>query len=238
MIDIHNHFIFGLDDGAKTLEDSIEMLKYAYNNGITTIITTPHYKKDKYVYCLEQIENNYDILLACLDKQNIPIQLYLGNEAYLDEYLLQDLITKQCKTLAGSRYCLIEIYYDTPFMGLKNILFDIISNGYIPIIAHCERLIIDKKDTNKIFELKKMGCYLQINANVLSSSKKIWLRKWLIENLENRLISFVSTDAHNTLTRPPDLMTAYNLVKKKLGIFTANEIFIKNPQKVILNEVV
>ncbi|PKM96264.1 MAG: hypothetical protein CVU84_00685 [Firmicutes bacterium HGW-Firmicutes-1] len=232
MMDIHSHIIYGLDDGAKTIEDSELMINMAYNDGIRSMIATPHYNK-YYIYDIESMEKRFQEIVDKFKEDKSDLKFYLGNEAYLDEYLLEALVGGKCKTLGGSQYVLIELSYNSPLQMVKKMLFDIIISGYIPIIAHCERLIGTKDDLNKIIELKEMGCYMQINVSILNKSK-IWLKRWLLKRLKDHTISFVSSDAHNISNRRPILMDAYNMVSKKIGREIADNVFLSNPEKIVL----
>lgn len=236
MIDIHSHILFGIDDGARTIEESMAMLRLASNNGTKAIIATPHYSRNKYFYKLEEYDKLFVTIIKEIKKEELSIKIYQGQEAFLDEYLLEDLLSGKCKTLNGSRYVLIEIFSNVSFQIIKKMLFDILIKGYVPIIAHCERIIKKKKDYNKIIELREMGCLLQINASVLLKRNKPFLRRWLIKRIKDETINFISSDAHNTTYRNPILSSTYKLVEKKVGISIANKIFIYNPERILIDK--
>jgi protein-tyrosine phosphatase len=232
MIDIHSHIIHGLDDGAKTFEDTISMINMSYNEGIRSIIATPHYH-EYFRYEMEQMESWFHVIVEKFAKDKPGMNFYLGNECYLDENLLEALLKGKCKTLAGSSYVLIEISYYTPTQMAKIMLTDIMRNGYIPIIAHCERLVDNKDDLGKISELKSMGCLFQINSSVLLKPQKRWLLRWIFTSLKNHTISFIASDSHDVIHRRPALKEAYSIVSKKAGIEIANDVFCTNAQKII-----
>lgn len=232
MMDIHNHIIYGLDDGAKTMEDTEAMINMAYNDGIRLMIATPHYNR-YFVYDVRTMEMRFQEICDKFNKNKQDMKFYLGNEAYLDEHLLTAIVEGKCKTLGGSQYVLIELSYNAPFKMVQKMLYDIIFKGYTPIIAHCERLISTKDDLHKIIELKKMGCYLQTNASILIKSRKIWLKRWLFNRLKDYTISFVSSDAHDIYHRRPLLSDAYNKVRKKVGKDIADNVFGKNAEKIV-----
>lgn len=237
MIDMHSHIIYGLDDGAKTLEETISMLNMAYNDGIRSIIVTPHYNY-KYKHNIDKLKIHFNSIQKRYIVERPDMKLYLGNECSLDESLLKDLINGKCRTLAESNYVLIEIGCNKVLEPTKVMLLDIIKNGYIPIIAHCERLIGIKRDLNYLYELSSMGCLLQINASILTKKKKWWLKRGIYNSLRSGVISFVSSDAHDNIYRKPLLKEAYNLVSNKLGIDIANNVFINNAKRIIDSAVV
>ena len=145
MVDIHNHIIFGIDDGAKTLNDSIAIAKMAEYEGIHTIIATPHFRKNRFLYPNQMMVENLKIIKNRILEEGINVDIHLGHEAYLNEYLLKELISGQCNTLAGSKYVLTEITNIDNYDMNKKMLFEIACNNFIPIIAHIERLIDEKK---------------------------------------------------------------------------------------------
>ena len=234
IFDIHNHIIYGLDDGAQSLEDTISMINMAYEDGIRSIIATSHYHPS-FRCDIEEMKINFQVVTENIAKDKPDMNLYMGNECYLDEKLLSALLEGRCATLAGSQYVLIEISYHAPLMIAKMMLADIIMNDYIPIIAHCERLINNKDDLKKILELKAMGCFLQINANTILAPQKRWLKNWIYTGLTNQTISFIASDAHNVIQRPPVLNRAFTLVRKKLGAKIADDVFFSNAQAIILS---
>lgn len=237
MIDIHSHIIYGIDDGPKNLDDSIAMLQMAIKDGINGIIATSHYN-NIFNYDMKEMEKNFYTILKKVFDEKLEIELYLGNEAYLDEFLLGALLSGNCKTLGKSQYVLIEIDYNASFNIVEKMLFDIMINGYIPIIAHCERLVRNEKDCIKLLKLKNRGCLLQINSSAILKAKKKWLKKWMIKRLKDNTISFISSDAHDIKVRKPILKEAYNIVRKKAGEDIAYNVFIANPKKIIFNEAI
>lgn len=227
MTDIHSHVIYGADDGPVTLEDSLAMLRMAYKDGINTVIATPHHN-DVYRIEPEIVLERADIIRGRLKRENIEINLFTGNECRLDERLLGDLLCGRCLTLAGSRYVLIEI---SPFLStgaVKAMLSDILRNNYIPIVAHCERLVGTKQDINRIRGLKEMGCLLQMNADTVLENKRGWFRQWVLSVISDGSVSFICSDAHGTAKRKPLLKKAYAAVAKCIGNDAAEHVFRLN----------
>lgn len=236
MIDIHNHLLYGLDDGARTIEETKQMIDISHQDGITSIIFTPHYIHNKNNYNLIQMQTKFDEIKKWVEALEPPIKLYLGHEAFLDETLIEDLVKGKCKTLAGSRYILVEFYKRTPYSVVRNLLFQIELNGFVPIIAHCERLVQNKEDLKLLLSLKEKGCLIQINAGTILKPDNRWQKRWLYKLIKNKTISFISSDAHNLDTRKPGLKLTYNLIAKKFGEQIAQDIFVNNPNQIILNQ--
>ena len=149
MIEIHCHLLPNIDDGVKSVEQSVETIKKLVDIGYKKIIITPHYingtsynvdNKDKYTLFLE--------LQKRIKELNLDIELYLGNEIFIDQYILDDLKSGKCCTMNSSRYVLVEISRNDIINDLDNILFKLLNKGIIPIMAHPERYLTVKKDKN------------------------------------------------------------------------------------------
>lgn len=236
MIDIHNHIIYGVDDGSKTLEDSIDLIQALIADGFTGAIATSHYRPELYKYNLKDYNSNFNKVKDQLSVRNIEFDLFLGNESYLSEHLLKDLLDGKCLTLAGSRYVLVEIISIVDLNITKRMLSDLALNGFIPIIAHCERLVESKKDLSDLLELKQMGFYLQVNVSALLKTKRKWLIRWIYKNIENGTISFLATDTHDVINRPPRAKPVYEYMLKKYGLLITNKVFHDNQNKIINDE--
>jgi protein-tyrosine phosphatase len=232
MTDIHCHILYGVDDGAKTPDDTQAMLDMAYKDGIRTIIATPHYNED-YGYGAEEIKNRLKDVSEQISDKMPGMKLYPGNECFLDDKLLDALRTGKCLTLAGSRYVLTEISTIVLSRITLNMLTDLLSSGYTPIIAHCERLIRDKSDIKKVSMLKDMGCLLQVNASAVLEKSSRWFDRWLYNGLFSGDITFIASDAHNLSTRPPALCEAYEAVIRKTDRETADRVFRTNAEALL-----
>lgn len=232
IIDIHSHLIYGLDDGAKTLKETIAMINMAYSDGVRAIIATPHYRhilgND-----LEKTARRFELICDFIAENRPEMKLYLGNECYLDENLLTALLEGKCRTLADSPYVLIEINYYAPLQITRMMLSDIVMKGYIPIIAHCERLMDTKNDLLKLSELKELGCLFQVNARTILEPQRGWLENWINMSLKTKSICFIASDAHDVVHRPPLLGTAYSVVRNNLGNKIADDVFCSNALGII-----
>jgi len=237
MIDIHNHIIYGIDDGPQNIEESVAILKKATELGIEGIIATPHFRKGLFNYSNELMMKNYNKLVKRLGEESLDIQLYLGHEAYLDSNLLEEIKIGNCLTLARSQYILVELPSLDNFYYIKKMLFDLANLDFIPIIAHCERLVHHKLNYSQLLELKAMGCFLQVNATfLLGKFKKYYLRQWILKQLSLGKISFVASDSHNLKNRQNNLLEAKKLLTRSMPKERIDIIFNKNPKRIISNE--
>ena len=236
MIDIHSHLLFGVDDGSRTLEESVHVIKKLSGVGYTDIILTPHYINDStYVSTREE---NLDVLKRLkvgLIRNNVNVNLYLGNEIYIDSEIANLLKNNIISSLNDTKYLLIEL----PMSGENEIYYDVfldlINMGYKVILAHPERYISFQKDFNKIYELKELGVLLQSNVGSVLGDYGRGAKKTIKRLLKENLITFMGTDIHHNKEEYTFVLKA----KKKMGKYLTqkqiNNIF-ENNAKVLLND--
>ena len=236
MIDIHSHLLFGVDDGSRTLEESVHVIKKLSEVGYTDIILTPHYINDStYVSTREE---NLDVLKRLkvgLIRNNVNVNLYLGNEIYIDSEIANLLKNNIISSLNDTKYLLIEL----PMSGENEIYYDVfldlINMGYKVILAHPERYISFQKDFNKVYELKELGVLLQSNVGSILGDYGKGAKKTIKRLLKENLITFMGTDIHHN----KEEYTFVEKAKKKMGKYLTqkqiNNIF-ENNAKVLLKD--
>ena len=198
MTDIHNHLLFGIDDGAKTIEDSIDVLRDMYNFGYKNVILTPHYIKDSnYSSSAKENYKRLKALKDALKENNININLYLGNEIYIDENIYDLLLKREIYPLNGTNFLLIELPISGEFENYVEIFEYLISKGCNVILAHPERYISFQKDFSKVYELEKIGVYFQSNLDSLIGRYGEDAQRTIRRLLKEKKISFLATDIHH-----------------------------------------
>ena len=236
MIDIHCHIVPNIDDGAKSLDDALEMAKIAYDEGIRKIVNTSHYhpnfeyKKGKELF--ESVKEFNNILKL----NNIDIEVFIGNELYYSEDIIEIIEQKEFYTLNNSKYLLIEF---PPIRFPKNIvdiIYEIKIRGYVPILAHVERYKEVQENVNIIYDCINEGALIQVNSSSIIGKNGNEMKKVSDILLYNNMIHFIATDAHSSTRRKPIIKETYNYVVKKYGEKKAQTLFIQNPSKVINNE--
>lgn len=236
MIDIHCHIVPNIDDGAKNLDDALEMAKIAYNEGIRKIINTSHYHPSFNYIKGEELLNRVKEFNNILKLNNIDIEIFIGNELYYSEDIIEIIEQKEFYSLNNSRYLLIEF---SPLNFPKNILdiiYEIKIRGYIPILAHVERYKAIHENINLIYECINEGALIQVNSSSIIGKNGNEIKKVSNILLDNNMIHFVATDAHSSIRRRPIVKETYNYIVKKYGEKRAQTLFIQNPSKVINNE--
>ena len=160
MIDIHSHILPGVDDGARTLTDSIEILRELVSVGVTDVVMTPHYIVDTH-YMSSRFENLKIIekLKQVVADEGLNINIYLGNEIFIDNGILENLKMGKISGLAGSRYLLIELPLNEEFPNYEDIFLDLMNRGYKVVLAHPERYSIYKMTLAWWRIYARWGCF-------------------------------------------------------------------------------
>lgn len=234
IIDIHTHVLPGVDDGSKTIEESLEIINYLKSIGIYDIVLTSHYiKGTKYEYNNFSRNNILNELESRLEDKNV--NLYLGNEVFLCEEVIELFNNKEITTINNSKYMLVELPLANYLKNFQNILCELNEHGIIPIIAHPERYRFIQNDKTKVRELLEFDTLLQINIDSLigkygKKAKKI--SKWL---LKKGLVQFVATDVHHVGNRK-ELEKSYKKLKRIVGKEKYNELTFINPKRVLENK--
>ena len=196
-IDIHSHLLPGIDDGAKNLENSIELIQKMSSYGIKNFITTPHVLGDVYPNSSQTIKEKLIEVQNELKRQNITdITVSAAAEYMMDEQFIELLKKDDILTLKDN-YILVEMsYFSAPF-NLYEILFDIQLKGYKPILAHPERYNFYHNDFENYYKLKKAGCLFQLNLLSLTPQYGKNVQKVCSKLLQEGLYDFVGTDTHH-----------------------------------------
>ena len=238
MIDIHNHILPNIDDGSKSFEESINILKQAYESGVTDIIVTPHFILGSSYS--SKVKDNETILKELKNKlklENININLYLGNEIFVENNMLELLKNKSATSLNKSRYVLFELPMNNNFKGLKDLLFNLQVNGYIPVIAHPERYYFLKENPKRIEELIEAGALFQSNIGSLFSRYGKEAKKTLELFLKHHMITFLSSDIHHeTDTFYEDIPRLKKILRNIISEEYMEELLTTNGKKLLQNE--
>lgn len=232
-IDIHNHSLFGVDDGATDIEESVNLLRSAYNQGVSKIILTPHYRYGMFKYPVEEISKNFEQLRK--EAENIGIEIFIGCEYHVNSKITEYLASGRCSTLAGSDYVLTEYSYDTEYEYIKKYTRELVDNGYIPVIAHAERYGCLLNDYKLCMELSDIGALIQINASSVLGYEGRESVKFCKKLLKNNIADIVASDTHDMTERVNRLNECHSYIAKKYGVGYADNIFYNNPLKIIKN---
>lgn len=233
-VDIHCHVLPGVDDGSQDIEESLEMLHIAADNGITDMILTPHYKKGRVGTPRQQIGELISELQNLAWQEGIEINLYPGTEIYYNSSLEEKLENGWLSRMNDTDYVLVEFSPMDTFQYIKNAIDDVFSLGYRPIIAHVERYqcMLGKVENVKV--LHDMGCRIQVNAGSVAGNYGLPTKWFLKKLLKLHLVDYLGTDAHNTEGRKPEMEKCAKLVRKYCDKQYADEVLFENAAEDLL----
>ena len=227
MVDLHCHILPGLDDGAKTIEDSLAMAEDAIQDGITHVVATPHasanYRFDfaKVRAAREELQNRVAGRLT----------LATGCDFHLDHENLTLLKKESAPFCINQKdYLLVEFNEFSIPPSMDQTLHELQLMGLRPIITHPERNSILRAQPERLISWVRLGCYVQVTAGSLSGVFGAGAQEDAWTWIKKGLIHFVSSDGHNTARRPVKLRFAFEAVAKERGESAAQALFVDNPR--------
>jgi protein-tyrosine phosphatase len=230
MIDIHSHFIYGVDDGPSTIKESIRMVLEAERFGVTAIVATPHYN-DANLESRSVTENFAEIASRTA---NCDIELYMGYEILITPTLLQDIKVNNLPTLNQSRYLLFELPYDEIPEYSTDFLYRLNLGKIIPIIAHPERNRRLSGNMDLFIRFIEGGCLVQLDTGSILGVYGTSARSFAKKLIQLNMAHFVASDAHCPNDYLQGIPAAYHQVQSWAGKEFTDRVFMENP-KMILN---
>jgi len=195
-VDIHSHLLADIDDGSKSIEDSIDMISRLKGLGYEKLIITPHTMSDVYPNTKSDILKKFELLQNRIESKNISIKLDISSEYYLDENFLNILNSDEIIPI-NNKYILIETSYVNKPIDFEEIIFSIKLKGLIPILAHPERYRYIQELDNEYLRMKELGILFQININSLAGyyGKDAYSKVSFLIN--KGLVDFIGSDTHH-----------------------------------------
>lgn len=235
MIDTHAHILPDLDDGPQTMEQTEKLLEQAVKEQIAGIIATPHAHHPNFTTDLEKLNHQFEATKKYIAEANLPIKIYKGQECRLSEKLPDRLDAGEALTLAGSRYVLLEL----PSSGIPGytvpIIQQLITRGYVPIIAHAERNqgIIEKPE--RLRKLLLHGAMAQVTAGSVAGSFGKAIQKTALTLIDANMIHVYGSDVHSLEKRPFLFNAGLDYLEKKKR-HEIVDILLENNERILLNE--
>ncbi len=238
MIDIHSHILPQMDDGASSWKISLKMCQQAYEDGIKTIVATPHTFNGIYENHPQAIEEKVKILNQKLKENNIPLQVLPGSEVHLSADIIEKIKKQKMLTLNKSNYILLEFPHTQVPLHIEEILFQIQIMEITPIFSHVERNLEFQRKHDLLAKLIQKGALAQLTAASLYGVFGSKTRKFAQELLANDLIYCIASDAHSDSKsgRNPILSKALIEASKIIGYQAALNLVQSHPQKIIINK--
>lgn len=197
-VDMHSHLIPGIDDGSKSLEESISLLRQLIELGYKKVITTPHIYYELYPNSSEIILNGLSNLKSAVKKEGLNIEVDAAAEYFMDDHFEILLEKDDILTIGSTKMVLVEMSFFAAPPKLYDYLFRLQTKGYQPLLAHPERYSFYNNDIKKYEELKDRGCLFQINLPSLQGHYGKSVQKMAEKLLKTNLVEFMGTDLHNT----------------------------------------
>jgi len=254
MIDLHAHILPGLDDGAKTLQESIQMCQISYRDGVRVMVATPHTLNGLYLNDREKILNKVQELNEAILKfgiqnknpemvldPNLPtlnseltLRVLPGADVHFSEKTLLHLDQGELMTINdGKKYLFIEFPYQGIPYHAEEVLFELMTRGVIPIITHPERNLEVGQRPQRYYELIRMGCLGQVTAMSLTGEFGSKVRQLSERLLKYRLLHFIASDTHSMEGRSPILSTGVKAAAKVVGKEEARKMATEYPQAIL-----
>jgi protein-tyrosine phosphatase len=235
VIDLHCHLLPQIDDGSKSLAESLEMARLAVADGITITACTPHILPGVYDNTGDAIRAAVVQLQYELDRAKIPLILVSGADIHIAPDLLSSLQARRVPSLGDSRYFLLEPPKGIVPPRFEKHLFSLISAGYVPIITHPERLSWVKPQYDVLQSAVRSGAWTQLTAGSLVGRFGTRVRHLSERLLGDGLVHIMATDAHNALGRAPLLAEAFDIATRLVGRDEAERLVRTRPAGILKN---
>ena len=195
-VDIHSHLIPTIDDGAKDMERSIELILALKEMGYKKLITTPHIS-DMFPNSTKTILDGYNNLKSELKRRDIEIEIEVAAEYYADETFEELLKKRDILTFGKEMYLLFELSYFTSPRDLESLVHEIKMAGYTPVLAHPERYVYFHNDISQYHNLKSLGVLFQINFISLENYYSVEITNIVKKLIVDGLVDFIGSDIHH-----------------------------------------
>ena len=234
MIDIHSHILPNIDDGARSIEETFNLIKEAQKAGFEAIISTSHYMENYYETDVPEREVWVKAICENLQTKNIETNLYLGNEIYFSDNIIELLEQRKASTINDTSYVLFELPLNAEPMNLYDVVYEMLQYKLVPILAHPERYSYVQKDPDLVYDLIEKGVLMQANYGSIigqyGEKAQIIVRKFF----ENNMVHFLGSDVHRPNTIYPKIPQILREIESIIGSEKLEELTTKNP-KLLLN---
>lgn len=238
MIDIHSHIIPGMDDGADSIYDTVEMVRMAAKSGTTAMIATPHCNIPGMFdnYFGEEYIEKFKKVLAAVKSEGIPVEIYPGMEAFGTEDLPQLIVSGKIMPLNQTRYILVEFPFDSEPEYVHYLLREISNVGAIPVVAHAERYDCVQDNPHIAYIWQKKGYAVQVNKGSFEGKFGNHARTAAYRMLSHNLVNVVASDAHSYVKRTPYMKDIYKELSEERTSEYMDLLFRDNPQRICKNQ--
>lgn len=235
-VDIHCHLLPGIDDGAADWDQSLAMARIAADDGIATVVATPHQLGNYGHNRAEVIQRLVAQLQAALDRYGIPLAVVPGADVRIEPELVRKVLEGEVLALSGrSRYVLLELPHEL-YVPLDGLLREMQQAGLVGILSHPERNLGILARPQLAESLVDAGCLMQVTAGSLAGAFGPQVRAAAEQMLVRGLVHFLATDAHSPKSRRPLMRRAYDRAAELIGLDAARELCCRNPARVVADQ--
>lgn len=232
MIDLHCHILPMMDDGSQSITESLAMARMAVDSGVAVMAATPH--------CInggaDEVADRVLLLREALEEEGIPLKLCMGMEIFGTEDTARLLCDERLLTLNGSRYPLIEFSFRGTGERETEVLQDVLSAGFRPVVAHPERYGYIQDHPELLNYWMDLGCLFQVNRGSLLGRFGSDARFMALELVHRGFAAAVASDGHSSAVRTPWMEDIGNFLRREAGSETAKKLLLQYPRMILTNQ--
>lgn len=231
MIDIHSHILPFIDDGARTLDEALQMASMAAQSGINHIVATSH--GNYYPYTLDEYRESFDRLQCAIRERNIPVTLYPGMEIFMDDQAISLIEEKKLLTINSTNNLLVEFPFEENPNKVCVYIANLAKKQYNIILAHPERYIFIQKNPELAYYLEEIGCIFQVNRGSILGEFGDKCRNLAIRMMDDGIVKVIATDAHDTRYRTPSVQKLVKFLERRYSPVEIRLWLSENPSRII-----
>ena len=234
MYDLHSHILPGVDDGARTLEDALEMARSAVEHGTKVMVATPHRKDVIESFSVQQIQEHLAVLKGELDQNGVDLEILLGMETHLELELPEAFAEGLALPINGSRYALVELTFFGHPNYMEEVLFQLQLRGLTPVLAHPERIEVIQRNVDLLVGFVERGMLSQITAGSIVGHFGGRVKRFTHSLLRRGLVHVIASDTHFAQgPRSPVLSDGVNEAVRIVGEERAQAMVVHTPRDIL-----
>ncbi len=236
MVDFHTHILPNIDDGARNVTETFNMIKEARSVGFDALVSTSHYMESFYETEVSERELWVNVIRENVQEKEMGIKIYLGNEIYFTEDIIKLLEDAKASTINDTSYVLFELPLNIEPLNLYEVIHKMLKYKLVPVLAHPERYTFVHKEPNLIYDLIELGVLMQVNygsiLGMYGNNTKIIVEKLL----KNNMVHFLGTDAHRHKNIYTQVPVAIDKICDIIGKEKFHELSKTNPELALRNK--
>jgi len=236
VIDIHSHILPGIDDGSKSMEDTMKMLRLTEEDGVETIVATPHFYRGYYERSYKDVLELVNNVRHSASEENIAVNIVSAQEVFLDRHTVENFKSGKIGCVEGTNYMLVELPMVNVPKNALDIIYELEIRGVHPILAHPERYTYIIDTPSKINEFINEKCLLQINTGSILGIFGKKVKKTAEFLISSGVCSFIASDSHSTGGRCPGISKALEQASRFNKDITGQ--VLDNCKKMLKNEII